>query len=603
MSDVDQKVFTALLSGASNKLGDFLTNIITGGDAHEFSVISEQLRQIAQAIVLVQGTINSFMAQYQTTAEFDRCTGALSTLVESVDTAYDTLQQLQAGQVTRATDLQDNEAVKTYTLALDSIHRVITGTLENLAGDRLLHALAGMTCTAITGPGYDAAKPAPLLASYSGLEAYFRGMINVQTKAALLAINAFRARGDPTSADQTRTSLGANVVQQVQFFLAAVEELTVAYHHDLTLVDMLTGPPAENPLQLANAFVNHYPLSNTARLRLWSGQGPSFDLHGNQSLRTDFGFDPSLPGMAPETPAPVAFPVAGDLWSTTPSGQDSWSMLRFSLGEPPARTYRMRGQWAVNGVATPQRPERWKRSTFVDLAPGSCFDLVAISSLRLSDGSLHLSRNLGTNGDAFTVETWFLAEQQSQGWVVSGIRYDPNSPSTANATMWALLIRDDGLLELDWWTPPGSPEDRSVPLLVGTVPIRALVPTWYHVAMVSDRQTVQFYVNGAPSGGGAIEIRSSDWGPFPRLRGPTNAGSVRGCINELRVWGRALSQAEIAANMHSTPRSGDALNACFPFDRGTFEERTGRSAVRPDGNVRFEFAVTATLPWLEGPGH
>jgi hypothetical protein len=600
MPDADKTVFTALLSGASHKLTDFLSDIISGGSGPDLSAIAEQLRQIGQAIAQVQATINNFMAQYQTTEEFNRCTGALSALFESVDTAYDTLQQLQAGQVAPAQALQSDEAVMSYAQALDSIHRVITGTLENLAGNRLLHAFAGMTCAAITGLGYNPGDPAPLMASYSNVENYFRAMINVQTKAALLAINAFRARKDPVSGDQTRTALGGNVAQQCQFFLSAVEELTVAYHHDLTLVDMLTGPPEQNPLQLANAFVNQYPVSNTARLRLWAGQGPSFDLHGGEALRTDFNFMPLLPGFTAETPIPVAFPVAGDLWSTTPAGGDSWNMLRFSLGEPRTRTYRVVGQYAANGLATPSRPERWKRALFVDLAPGACLDFVGISSLRPWEGNVVLSGNLATFGDPFTVEMWVLAEQPrpgEEGFLATGRAWNPDFWKD-NPNMWSLLIRD-GLLQVDLWTAPGGGGDRRIPQLAGTIPIRPVVPTWYHVALVSDAHTVQLYVDGASAGGGAFPSVQTT-----RMRGVTNLGTINGSMNEVRIWGRALSQNEIAANMHTTLRSGNALKACFPFDRGTFEDVTGQSQATPhEGRVSWAYPTTSTLPWLEGDSH
>jgi hypothetical protein len=79
---------------------------------------------------------------------------------------------------------------------------------------------------------------------------------------------------------------------------------------------------------------------------------------------------------------------------------------------------------------------------------------------------------------------------------------------------------------------------------------------WRHVAVVMQRGRVTFYVNGKPAGsierdvprvgnGEPLIIGREAWGGDP-IKGDT-PGLFIGCLDEIKIWTRALSAAEIQA--------------------------------------------------------
>eukprot|EP00741_Cyanophora_paradoxa_P015108 tig00020848_g14579.t1 len=105
--------------------------------------------------------------------------------------------------------------------------------------------------------------------------------------------------------------------------------------------------------------------------------------------------------------------------------------------------------------------------------------------------------------------------------------------------------------------------------------------TWVHLAAGHDGSTaLPLWLNGAVySGGGGLSFGAGD---FPNINtglvvgGAANsANSFRGFVDEVRVWDRLRTTAQIVSNMYATmPPDAMGLIAYYTFDEGFAEARS-----------------------------
>ena len=77
---------------------------------------------------------------------------------------------------------------------------------------------------------------------------------------------------------------------------------------------------------------------------------------------------------------------------------------------------------------------------------------------------------------------------------------------------------------------------------------------WHHVAIVSDGSTLVAYLDGAPAGEPQAVSLSSITGTLlvgAWIQGASNSDFFSGRIDEVRVYGRALTPAEVQTDMNS----------------------------------------------------
>jgi len=191
------------------------------------------------------------------------------------------------------------------------------------------------------------------------------------------------------------------------------------------------------------------------------------------------------------------------------------------------------------------------------------------SGLVVMDSSTNGNNGTLTNGTAWAT-----------GWSSNALRFDgvndyvevPNSPSlgiTGDITLAAWVKRgalgdyggivaktdgnniwdydlyfDSGPDNLHFWSDSQSPQN--------TISTGAVSDTdWHHVAATRSGETVTFYVDGAPAGTADISGESAD-NPVPVRIGTDGPGygaasMFKGLIDDVRIYNRALSQAEIRA--------------------------------------------------------
>ncbi len=105
-----------------------------------------------------------------------------------------------------------------------------------------------------------------------------------------------------------------------------------------------------------------------------------------------------------------------------------------------------------------------------------------------------------------------------------------------------------------------------------------LADTWYHIAMTVDgvAKTFTVYLNGEEELSGASNENQLQTSPkvldslvighFRGLGYDADWGATQGKFDEVRLWYKALTQAEVQANMNKAITSGDGLEAVWNFD-------------------------------------
>ncbi len=113
---------------------------------------------------------------------------------------------------------------------------------------------------------------------------------------------------------------------------------------------------------------------------------------------------------------------------------------------------------------------------------------------------------------------------------------------------------------------------------------------WHHLALVYDGSDLYGYIDGKNVGKKSVS-GSMDLNKDPlRIGGGLKKRSFRGAIDEVKIYGRALSQEEIKSesspvNMAKKAPSARELVAYFPLDEGQGNIARDRSSLRIDGSI------------------
>lgn len=233
----------------------------------------------------------------------------------------------------------------------------------------------------------------------------------------------------------------------------------------------------------------------------------------------------SGPATPEATPAPTSIPAAGCV--APPAGMLAW--------------------WRAEGDAKDAAG-----TNDGTLRDGTTFGVGTIGQAFTVDGTSQYVEVAGASDlqlkSAVTIEGWIYAAGAPNAYAGIAGTWDDNSGANRTYLFWLLNGQLEFIISPDGLSLGRATEPTPLPLNV-----------WVHVAATYDGTTIRLYRDGAQvasspmAGGLAVNAKSF-------LIGRTEGGSVgpnfwKGSIDELSVYGRALSPAEIAA-IHGAGSAG-----------------------------------------------
>lgn len=209
-----------------------------------------------------------------------------------------------------------------------------------------------------------------------------------------------------------------------------------------------------------------------------------------------------------------------------------------------------------------------------------------------------------SNFNNFTVEAWmYTAENNIYQTIYAEGNTGDNNPMFS-------LTRMSGTSGFEIVLRNSSNTGLVVSTTIGKVPLN----TWTHVAFVrTSATTASLYINGAKTDDfmfadpGNIVVNAANIGVRQRV---AFDGWLKGNLDEVRIWNRILTMAEIQSNMNcelSTPAAQTGLVRYYKFNQGVNQaDNTGitsltDSSVMASNGTLLNFALTgATSNWLSG---
>lgn len=179
--------------------------------------------------------------------------------------------------------------------------------------------------------------------------------------------------------------------------------------------------------------------------------------------------------------------------------------------------------------------------------------------------------DLGIEGSGpKTMEAWALPRDFNEGGIFSVGNASEGQEFTLRT------FPNPNVFMAQFWGPPDFGFD--VPNALGN---------WIHYALVYDGTTVTAYANGQQVGSKDTALNTQSGFEF-RI-GVWRDQFFNGSIRDVRVWNVARSQAEIEANMSSSPLGQPGLMAWWPLDEGTGEVALDASGNGNDATIVSSF--------------
>lgn len=208
-----------------------------------------------------------------------------------------------------------------------------------------------------------------------------------------------------------------------------------------------------------------------------------------------------------------------------------------------------------------------------------------------------------SNSNNFTVEVWIYTTASTYQTIYA-------EGNTGNYDPMFALTKMPGTAGFEIVLRNAATTGLVVSSTTGYVPLN----TWTHVAFVRTSATkASLYINGAKTDDftftdpGYIDVNVANIGVRQR---PAFDGWLNGNLDEIRIWNRILTMAEIQNNMNcelSTPATQTGLVGYYKFNQGLngadntgITSLTDSSAMANNGTL-VNFALTgATSNWLSG---
>jgi Concanavalin A-like lectin/glucanases superfamily len=159
----------------------------------------------------------------------------------------------------------------------------------------------------------------------------------------------------------------------------------------------------------------------------------------------------------------------------------------------------------------------------------------------------------------FTLEAWVKPETLTPQWTPVLVKVDG-----ARTNGFLLSVNVGG-------AKPGGvlANNGSYAIASGTSELPTSPPAWSHLALTSDGSTLSFYVDGELKGAKtAIKVPATAYDLFIGHYGEGN-GAFKGKIDEVRIYGQALSEAQLQADRDTAVGLDQMPVAAYSFDEGS----------------------------------
>lgn len=203
----------------------------------------------------------------------------------------------------------------------------------------------------------------------------------------------------------------------------------------------------------------------------------------------------------------------------------------------------------------------------------NAFDQVVGSSSTFAAGDSALSfdktnsyviRNnlLNTNGASLVVAN---APHTVEAWI--------RNDASPTVRTWPLLLGQSGSGAHHWTAPSDSNGKYQIGIWNGnSVMVPYQVGAWMHIAAVYDNlaSKLTVYVNGQPFATNSESSVNLQTHQLVLGQAQNNEANFRGALDEVRVWNKTRTAAQIAANYtRRLEGNEDGLVVYYPFDEGT----------------------------------
>jgi len=240
------------------------------------------------------------------------------------------------------------------------------------------------------------------------------------------------------------------------------------------------------------------------------------------------------------------------------------------------------GFFNLQGTRLYTSPDSQYKASVLERKPGSCpftgralvpndaLDVQTVSSAGYARKALQFD---GTSHHHVKIdnkpELQITGNQTLEMWIKpAALGRGQNPFHKAYGGEGSITLRIDGTLSYFYGTagtsgPPYDEFKSSVVISAGQ---------WVHIAIVRDLANLklQWYINGVKSGDTVAAFAQATKGNDPVLIGDGYAGSFEGLIDEVRVWNRARSHAEITQTMnHRLIGDEFGLAGYWRFDEAT----------------------------------
>ncbi|MEK6796308.1 MAG: LamG-like jellyroll fold domain-containing protein [Spirochaetota bacterium] len=175
-----------------------------------------------------------------------------------------------------------------------------------------------------------------------------------------------------------------------------------------------------------------------------------------------------------------------------------------------------------------------------------------------------------TPGNSITLEVWVKIDTTEQEWSGILMRWVPGSD-----VGYGILYRSAGN---GFRFVVNSDDKKSV--LVQTEKEQILPGVWYHLAATYDGKTLILYLNGKPlSKAASLSVPEVKGPVYLGKAGPWAKTGLRGAVDDVRIYGRALSSAEVNAHYRALVKGTPVKYIVCDFeDVGTWRHQGGEGS-------------------------